>query len=155
MTQLIDKYLPRFTFNEYHKIIVRSSPQETFVIAKNLDLNLSIVTKLLLKMRGLPVHDLTLPGFLKNVCFTIAEEKMYDEFVINASQPHLKIFWNFCFRDIGNKETLVSTETRILCESKKSKFKFSAYWLVVKPFSGIIRLEMLRLIKANTERKAT
>ncbi len=104
-----------------------------------------------MKWRGLPASDLTLQGFLKNICFIYLEEDLYKEFVIDASQPNLKIFWNFYFKQIAENKTLVSTETRIQCLTKKSKFRFSLYWLFVKPFSGLIRLEMLRLIKKEAE----
>ncbi len=150
---LINKYLPRYTYNEYHKIPVNGSVKDCFLVAKNLDMSGSFIIKTLMKLRGLPVKDLTLQGFLKNIRFTYIEEKLYDEFVIDASQRHIKIIWNFYFKKAEKNKTLVSTETRILCLNKRSKFFFSIYWLFVKPFSGIIRNEMLRLIKKEVENK--
>jgi hypothetical protein len=67
--------------------------------------------------------------------------------LIDASQPGLKIFWNFYFKSVSDNETVVSTETRILCLSAKVKRRFSVYWFFVRPFNGLIRLEILRLIK--------
>ena len=150
MAFLIDKYLPEHTYNEYHEKVIHAPVEECFSAAKNLDMSRSFITKTLMKLRGLPTKDLALQGFIKNICFTYLEEEPNKEFVIDASQPGLKIFWNFYFKEAGDK-TVVSTETRILCLTKKSKSRFSLYWFFVKPFSGIIRLEMLRLIKKQAE----
>jgi hypothetical protein len=153
MAFLIDKYLPAFTYNEFHKTLVNATAGECFVTTKHLDLSKSFITKSLLKLRGLPTQDLTLQGFLKKICFTYVEEDINNEFVIDASQPGIKIYWNFYFEKIEDNKTLVSTETRILCLTKRSKFRFSLYWVFIKPFSGLTRIEMLRLIKKNAERK--
>jgi hypothetical protein len=153
MAFLIDKYLPAFTYNEFHKTLVNATAEECFVATKYLDLSKSFITKSLLSLRGLPTKDLTLQGFLKNISFTYVEEKIYNEFVIDASQPGIKIYWNFYFEKIEDNKTLVSTETRILCLTKRSKSSFSLYWFFIKPFSGLTRFEMLRLIKRNAERK--
>jgi hypothetical protein len=148
---LINKYLPQYTFNEYHKVLVNGSTKDCFLVARNLDMSGSFITKILMKLRGLPVKDLTLKEFTKNVGFTYLEEDRYKEFVIDASQTQIKIIWNFHFTEHEKNKTIVSTETRILCLTKKSKFFFSIYWFFVKPFSGIIRYEMLKLIKTKVE----
>ena len=146
---LINKYLPEYIYNESHNTLVNASVIECFLAAKTLDMSKSFLTKTLLRIRGLPTQDLTLQGFIKNICFTYLEEHPYTEFVIDASQNTLKIIWNFHFEKIEENKTRVSTETRILCLTKRSKFLFSLYWFLIKPFSGLIRLEMLRLIRKN------
>ena len=151
MAFLIDKYLPAYTYHEYHERLIHASGEECFLAAKNLDMGRSFITKTLMKLRGMPIKDLTLQGFIKNICFTYLEEEPNKEFVIDASQPDPKIIWNFYFKETGKTETLVSTETRILCLTKKSKSRFALYWFFVRPFSGVIRLEMLRLIKKQAE----
>lgn len=151
MAFLIDKYLPDYTYNEYHERLINASVKECFIVARNLDMGKSFITKTLMKLRGLSTTDLSLHGFLKNICFAYREEDLYKEFVIDASQSNIQIIWNFYFKEINENNTVVSTETRILCLTKKSKFRFSLYWFFVQPFSGIIRLEMLRLIKKQAE----
>ena len=85
----------------------------------------SFLTKTLMNLRGLPTTDLTLLGFIKNIGFTYLEENPYTEFVIDASQKNIKIIWNFYFEAIEENKTLVSTETRILCLTKKSRLRES------------------------------
>jgi hypothetical protein len=151
MAFLIDKYLLKYNFNEYHDRLIVASAKECFLAAKNLNLSKSFITKMLLKLRGLPAKDLHLQAFLHNMCFTYLEENPFKEFVIDASQLNLKMMWNFYFKEVDENNTLVSTETRVLCLTKKSKILFSLYWFFIKPFSGIIRMEMLKLIKQKAE----
>ncbi len=144
---LIDKYLPHYTYYEHHHTIIKAGAKDCFLTTKELDMSDSWITKILMKLRGLPTKDLKLQGFLQNICFTYIEEDPFKEFVIDASQPGLKIFWNFYFKPVSENVTVVSTETRILCLSAKVKRLFSLYWFFVRPFSGLIRIEILRLIK--------
>jgi hypothetical protein len=56
--------------------------------------------------------------------------------------------WNFVVRERRPGESLVSTETRVLCADAASLRSFRLYWLVVGPCSGFIRRAMLRSIAA-------
>ncbi len=152
MELLINKYLGNFTFNEYHKILINAPAKDCFLIARNLDMGKSLPTKTLMKLRGLPAKDLRLQQFIRDMCFRYVEENLFQEFIIDASQTNIKIFWNFYFKEISNNKTLTSTETRILCLTKRSRFLFSIYWFFIRPFSGLIRIEMLRLIRKNAQK---
>jgi len=55
--------------------------------------------------------------------------------------------WNFRVAENGNHLTILSTETRVTCGDAASRRKFRAYWLVVRPFSGLIRILMLRAVR--------
>ena len=152
MNALLNKYIPGYTYNEIHEIIVDCNQRKAFLTAKDIDIKPSRVTMILMQLRGLPTKDLSLQGFIRNVCFTYLEEHLYSEFVIDASQKNLAIFWNFYFEPLPG-QTKIITETRILCLTTKSKMLFSLYWFFIKPFSGIIRKEMLRLIKKAVNRQ--
>jgi len=56
--------------------------------------------------------------------------------------------WNFVVATRGPGESLLSTETRVLCADAVSLRSFRRYWVVVGPFSGLIRTLMLRSIAA-------
>jgi len=56
--------------------------------------------------------------------------------------------WNFVVAERTPGESLLSTETRVLCADAASLRSFHRYWLVVAPFSGLIRTLMLRSITA-------
>ena len=55
--------------------------------------------------------------------------------------------WNFAVREADAGRTILSTETRVVCGDSASRRKFRAYWFVVRPFSGLIRLIMLRAVR--------
>jgi hypothetical protein len=59
--------------------------------------------------------------------------------------------WNFNAQQIGEKHTILTTETRVSCGDAASRLKFRSYWLVVRPFSGLIRRIMLKTIKRACE----
>jgi hypothetical protein len=54
--------------------------------------------------------------------------------------------WNFVASERAPGETLLTTETRVLCADEDSLRSFRRYWLVVGPFSGLIRGFMLQTI---------
>ena len=45
----------------------------------------------------------------------------------------------------------VATETRVLCTDAVSRKHFRRYWTMIRPWSGLIRREMLRTIKRAAE----
>jgi hypothetical protein len=59
--------------------------------------------------------------------------------------------WNFSLSHLSNGQTLLGTETRIICGDPASRRKFLAYWLIVRPFSGLIRLIMLKRVRKTAE----
>lgn len=63
--------------------------------------------------------------------------------------------WNFSVSERGDGQTILSTETRIICGDPASRRKFRAYWLIVRPFSGLIRLIMLRRVRETAETSPT
>ena len=168
--KLIDKYLPEYTYNEYHETVVKSSIENCYKIAKDFDLSKSKLIKILFKIRGIPTERMNLQGLISDMGFTRLEESFPTEnllgfwarnklepipnlqnFLNNTINARIKIVWNFYFEKLNPKRTRVSTETRILIISPISKVTFSLYWFVVRPFSGAIRIKMLQIIKQDAE----
>lgn len=73
--KLIDKYLPRYSFNEYHEIVINSSIEKVYKAAKDFDLSKSKLIKWLFKLRGLPTNRMNLQGFISDIGFNNIEEK--------------------------------------------------------------------------------
>jgi hypothetical protein len=55
--------------------------------------------------------------------------------------------WNFSIREDKPGLTILTTETRVVCGDDQSRRKFRVYWFFVRPFSGLIRMVMLRAVK--------
>lgn len=168
--KLIDKYLPRFSFNEYHEILVNSSIEKTYKAANNFDMSKSKLIKWLFKLRGLPTNRMNLQGFVSDIGFTNIEENIpkenligfwardrivqitgYDDFINNNLSARVKVVWNFYFEELNQTQTKLSTETRVLCIGPITKMTFGMYWLIIKLFSGEIRKRMLQIIKHDSE----
>lgn len=157
-------------YREYHEIRVPCSKEQAYTAARNLDFSKSKIIKTLFKIRCLPTKDLTLVGFSNRVKFTFLEEIENDEFIIgfwanysvekildrdqfivDNESRRLKVVWNFKVDPIENGWVVVSTETRIYCRTIMTKIFFSLYWVIIRPFSGLIRRKMLEIIKENIE----
>jgi hypothetical protein len=76
---------------------------------------------------------------------------VYDDFIKNSIHPWIKVVWNFKFDEVEANRTIASTETRVLCVAPVTRFTFGLYWLMIKPFSGLTRNKMLRIIKKDSE----
>lgn len=164
----IDTYLPDYDFNEVHKIIVKGNQKDCYQTAFNLDLSKSSIIRVLFILRGLPFKHSKLNEITQDMKFTLLEEDEYNEFLygfwakskvnwitdkeafINERNGYqIKSVWNFTFKKLNVYECEITTETRVKCMTKKSKLLFSFYWFFIKPFSGLIRIKMLKLIQDN------
>ncbi len=67
-----------------------------------------------------------------------------------SPQGYAKAAWNFHLMPDGD-HTIVSTETRVLCYGRNERILFRCYWTVIGFFSGLIRKEMLQMVKGNSE----
>jgi hypothetical protein len=63
-----------------------------------------------------------------------------------------KAAWNLRVETVSDGSSLVFTETRVRCSDEPTRRKFLLYWAAIGPFSGYIRRQALRLIKAEAER---
>ena len=170
MTILIDKYLPQYTFGEYHETMVDCPIQKVYDVAKDFDLSQSKLIKFLFRLRGLPTKRMNLQDFIVDMDFTNLEENppyenligfwmrpriekipSYEDFVNVSISSWVKGVWNFRFEEMGEQKTKVSTETRILCVVPITKITFGVHWTLIKPFSELTRKEMLKIIKDSSE----
>jgi hypothetical protein len=58
-----------------------------------------------------------------------------------------KAVWNFAVEAASGHPVRVTTETRVECADRASRIKFAAYWALIRPFSGLIRIQMLWAIQ--------
>src|SRR5712692_2339806 len=73
----------------------------------------------------------------------------FDRASFNSPVPPgmARAVWSFTVEQSENGQTILSTETRVICGDRNSRRKFRAYWFFVRPFSGLIRRLMLRAVK--------
>ena len=173
---LIDEFLPVYDFSERHETKIRASASKVYAAVNATDFSESWMIWGLTALRGLGWSNfgkkVTLGDIAKDK-FVILGEKPNEEILlglagkfwtltgnlqkVNAGnfkgfneKGFAKAVWNFSVSE-SNGETLLKTETRIQCLDEDSRQSFALYWTVIKPFSGLMREEMLRLIKEKAE----
>jgi hypothetical protein len=62
-----------------------------------------------------------------------------------------KAAWNFEVGLRADGTTELRTETRVLCADVATRRRFRAYWMLIKPFSGLIRQEILAAVRSAAE----
>jgi hypothetical protein len=168
---LIDHLLPHCDFSERHEIDIRATPERVYDAVRTAELAKNPVVKLLLGLRGMrrPGHTafpppgfhllgddrprevvLGLEGpFWKPNC-KLREDVSRETFATAVPANTARAAWNFFIEPNGATTRLV-TETRVLCGDAARK-RFRAYWTFIRPFSGLIRILMLRAIRDEAER---
>ncbi len=68
-----------------------------------------------------------------------------------AAPGQAKVAANFSVLPLGPGLCRLVTETRVLCLDPRAKAAFRRYWTLIRPFSGLIRREWLRLARAAAE----
>jgi hypothetical protein len=77
-----------------------------------------------------------------------------EEFVAFRDPGYAKIAWTIEVRPAGPLSTVFATETRVVTTDPVSRERFRRYWAFLSPGIRIIRFEILRLVKAEAERRS-
>ena len=68
------------------------------------------------------------------------------EFEKFEKEDYVKVTWSFVVNRV-RQHTEVVTQTRIFATDERARKRFGRYWKLIKPFSGITRMEILRNLK--------
>ncbi|MDX2452342.1 hypothetical protein [Desulfosarcina sp.] len=169
----IDQFLPQYDVMARYETTVQASVMRAYTAARHLDMHESTIIRMLYRLRGMPAKGLTLDGMIDSGFVLLADDagqeillgligrfwtpSGYLEKVDAAGfaafhQPGLaKAAFNIAFTPLSEASCRVTTETRVYCPDKTSRRRFRIYWMLISPFSGWIRKEWLRIIKARAE----
>jgi hypothetical protein len=172
---LIDQFSPSYDVSARYQIDIHAPIEKVYSAARHLDMNGSWIVRWLYRLRGLPASSLNLDGMLKWGFVLLADESgreivfgligrfwtlsahiqstNADAFVDFHQPGYAKAVGNIAFLPQGSGIVRVTTETRVYCLDGISQRNFRMYWLLIGPFSGVIRKEWLRLIKQEAEGK--
>jgi hypothetical protein len=81
------------------------------------------------------------------LCANLTAEEFHDF----HREGFAKAVWNFELTELSPVSTRIATETRVQLFGSSTKWKFRLYWFFVGPFSGMIRIAMLRQVKRKAE----
>ena len=76
------------------------------------------------------------------------------EFVAFREPGYAKIAWTIEVEPAGPSSSVFSTETRVITTDPVSRERFRRYWAFLSPGILIIRYEILRLVRAEAERRS-
>ncbi len=63
----------------------------------------------------------------------------------------MKAAWNLRVVESAPEKTRLTTETRVRCLGGAARRRFRLYWALISPFSGAIRLMLLRGVRRRAE----
>jgi hypothetical protein len=172
---LIDDFMPVFDAVERHALTIAAPPADVFAAITRTDFARSGPIRWLFRMRGLgapgalTLGDVTRRGFVllgerpgSEMAFGIAGRFWTpscgrvvmdaDAFGAFERAGHAKAVWDFRVADAGHGSTRLTTETRIRCVDAGARRRFRVYWTLVRPFSGLIRILMLRAVARQATR---
>jgi hypothetical protein len=64
---------------------------------------------------------------------------------------YAKAAMNFLITPLDDSTCRLTTETRVWCPNSMAKKQFRRYWTMIRPFSGLIRKEMLMIAKRSAQ----
>ena len=157
---LLSDVLPEYHFAERHSLAVDAPRERIWAVARETTLGELPVVRALFRLRGLPAAAerplLDLPGF------GVLAEEPGRELVIGAVGRPWSVrggivtdadFAAFAApgyakmaMDLRVEHGRVSSETRVFLTDAESRSKFARYWVVIRPFSALIRRLWLRAV---------
>src|SRR5688500_13499224 len=166
--------MPVFDAVERHALVIAAPPGVVYAAITRADFARSTVIRWLLRLRGIGTRrlllgDVTRAGFVplgerpgRELAFGIAGRfwsPSGGRVTVDAAafpsfeRPgYAKAVWDFRVTDAGANATRLTTETRIRCVDAPARRRFRLYWAVVRPFSGLIRILMLRAVAREATR---
>jgi len=172
---LIDELLPEYDFHERHETLVPAPAEVARRAVQEWQPQASFLWRLLLRLRGLGRPQGSLRQWAEANGFLLlaesADEVVYgqigrfwamderralvspataEEFRQFAGPGYAAAVMNVRIEPLANNSsTRVHTETRVRALGPQARRRFRLYWLLVRPFSGLLRRAMLSGIKAG------
>lgn len=154
----LDDVLPRFDVNEVHERVVAAEPAAALAAALGVSTAADPLTRVLLRLRGLPNTGRPIREFFSRDGFRVLRETP-TEFVAGAAGtpwrpggglrpldeagPGMVRMAIELRADPHPHGARLFTETRVAAVDEAARRAFRRYWLVVGPFSSLIRRRWL------------
>jgi hypothetical protein len=177
----IDEWLPQYQVSASYSLLVRASDEKTFAALKHANFSDLPIVRGLMRIRGYRIGggrvpeaeapdgvrrsflDLAVVPKREVVLGIVGRFWRLDGGIVRVLTPaefadfqrdgYAKAVWNFLLAP-ADGGTQLSTETRVQTFGRAATVKFRTYWLLVSPFSGLIRKAMLREAKRIAEQPA-
>jgi hypothetical protein len=171
----LDEFLPEYEFSERHRIAIAASPERIDAAVRRVSLADIPAARALwfLRRLGRPVGDARRPFVEGVVAGSVVLDDVPGEGIVFGVTGQ---FWRLRGGDRSGRPrtreqflaydrqdackavidfrvapALLSTETRVHVADPAARRKFRRYWLVIRPFSGLIRILFLRAARRRAE----
>jgi hypothetical protein len=138
----LDRHLPDFDVNEVHEIATDLPPALAIERVLALPVTPDWLVRTLFRLRGLPGADLPLERFAIEVLGLELVERTQTSVVAAGRLRHQRVAIAFEAEARPSGGSRLVTETRVA----EVDVPFRLYWLVVGPFSALIRRRWLRAV---------
>lgn len=181
---LLDRYMPHYEVREQHAVRIAAPASATYQAALDLDLQRSALVRTIFRgrellmggQRGTRSHRRFLDEIASLGWQVLANEPGREMVFGAATQPwkadvrfrglppetfaqfdepgYVKIAWTLSVESPGLEESLFRTETRAVATDAEARRRFRLYWAIFSPGIVLIRRQMLRVVKAEAERRS-
>src|SRR5438034_4449374 len=135
---ILDRWLPEFNVNEVHAAVLADAPERAIVRALALPAAPDGIVRALFGLRGLHGSSLPIERFLCEVLrFEVVERTPTSAAAVGGAR-RLRLAISFEAEPVATGSRFV-TETRVAAADRRAILAFRTYWLVVGPFSALIR----------------
>jgi hypothetical protein len=179
----LDRWLPEWEFDEKHATVVAAPPERVDRAIREVSLLDIPVARVLWKVRSLgrggrgPKRPF-IEQMGREAGALVVEDRPAKEVVVALAGQFWKLRGGYSPRFAGADEfaaydradsckavmnfllepdsggTRLSTVTRVHVADPSARRKFARYWFLIRPFSGLIRILMLREIRKRAEAAA-
>jgi len=159
--------LPVYHHHERHSIQVSATPERALAAAREARVEDARLVRFLFRLRGLRAGS---NGALWDALIAEGFQTLGDDTFVLVGKPwtprgNLRTVTDFVgFAEPGFAKmamdlravpdgdgALLETETRIFLTDAAARRRFRAYWLVIRPFSGLVRRSWLKAAKRRAE----
>lgn len=168
----LDRVLPDFQFVERHHAVIEADPATVFAATEAVDLSDSLVARILMAiwrvparlfLRNVSSRPMSVRDFIplvrippelliRGLVAGVGRRSWTPEQFTSHSGPGFKLVWGYRVRQVGDEACRIETETRVFCGDVSTKRWFSIYWIIIRPWSGLIRRDLLRIIRLRAEK---
>ena len=154
----LDAYLPTYEFAERHEVAVDADPARTDSALREVTWGDVPLVRALVFARGLGkarASDTVVAALARRAA--VLEDVPGEGVVLSLTGQFWRLRWRgpeppaTAVVDFRAGQGSLATETRIHVPDQASRRKFACYWLVIRPFSGLIRVLVLRAAKRRAE----
>jgi hypothetical protein len=138
----LDDWLPEYDVHERHEAFVAAPPERALALALRSSAAPDRIVRSLFRIRGVSRAE-TIEELARALGLP-ERERTPTSWIVSGGDP-VRIGLDFVARPHG-EGAILSTETRVKALTRRARLAFRLYWLVVGPFSALVRRRWLRAI---------